>query len=207
MHRACLAEARELELSVDICSLITRSAGVAGIARHPPLAGEVSRAERVTEGCHPHDGGTPLRLAFGQPPPLPGEDEGFAAAVGRIQTFSPRGKESSPAPRTALTTMGYVVMPGLTRHPAHLSERNSGAPAHDRSDDHKTSLKPSASASRHRLPAMLRASPRSSHYRPGGRPAPARPSSSIWGRRMAGPPHNRRRACHNIARPPGSATS
>ena len=48
---------------------------------HPPLAGEVSRAERGAEGCRPHDGGTPLRLAFGQPPPLPGEDEGFAAAV------------------------------------------------------------------------------------------------------------------------------
>ena len=31
---------------------------------HPPLEGEVSRAERGMEGCHPHDGGTPLRLAL-----------------------------------------------------------------------------------------------------------------------------------------------
>ena len=69
---------------------------------HPPLAGEVSRAERGTEGCHPHDGGTPLRLAFGQPPPLPGEDKGFAAAVGPLPAI--------PA----------VVMPGLARHPAFL---------------------------------------------------------------------------------------
>ena len=68
--------------------------GFAGMTRvvvfsHPPLEGEVSRAERGTEGCHPHDGGTPLRLAFGQPPPLPGEDEGFAAAVGRFLSFRP----------------------------------------------------------------------------------------------------------------------
>ena len=56
------------------------------VFNHPPLEGEVSRAERGTEGRHPHDGGTPLRLASGQPPPLPGEDEGFAAAVGHFQT-------------------------------------------------------------------------------------------------------------------------
>ena len=29
----------------------------------------------LTEGCPPIDGGTPLRLTFGQTPPLQGEDE------------------------------------------------------------------------------------------------------------------------------------
>ena len=48
----------------------------------------------------------------------------------------------------------------------------------------------------------LTASSRPSHYRPDGRPAPAHPFSSIWGRKRAGPRHNRRRACHNIVRPP-----
>jgi len=60
---------------------------------HPPLEGEVSRAERGMEGCYLHDGGTPLRLAFGQPPPLPGEDEGFAAAVGPFVSGSFRDQE------------------------------------------------------------------------------------------------------------------
>jgi len=30
--------------------------------------------EALTEGCHPLDSGTPLRLACGQPPPPQGED-------------------------------------------------------------------------------------------------------------------------------------
>ena len=144
---------------------------------------------------------------LGQPPPLPGEDEGFAAAVGRIQTFSPRGQESSPPPRPVLSHHRIRRHAGLDPASRSSLRKEQRPAAHDLSGDHKTSPKPSASASRHRLPAMLRASPRSSHYRPGGRPVPARPSSSIWGRRRAGPPHNRRRACHNIARPPGSATS
>jgi hypothetical protein len=40
----------------------------------PPRHGEGDRREAVVEGCHPIENGTPLRQAFGLPPPLAGEE-------------------------------------------------------------------------------------------------------------------------------------
>ncbi len=56
-----------------------RANGVAGVEiaqkrpQIPPLQGEGDH--EVVEGCHPIERGTPLRLAYGHPPPLTGEDD------------------------------------------------------------------------------------------------------------------------------------
>jgi len=44
------------------------------------------RDHEVVEGRHPIERGTPLRLAYGQPPPLAGEDGLAATIVRRLTT-------------------------------------------------------------------------------------------------------------------------
>lgn len=55
-----------------------------GRRSNPPLQGEGDH--EVVEGSHLVERGTPLRLAYGQPPPLAGEDGLAATIVRRLTT-------------------------------------------------------------------------------------------------------------------------